>query len=77
MSEWQPIETAPKDGTEIIVWDGGRADMVRWQDYEFQNSGASWCMARGDTAHEGYVGYYGVHMVENPTHWMPLPDAPK
>ena len=33
--EWQPIETAPKDGTPFIVWwPGGYADtMASWREY--------------------------------------------
>jgi len=37
MSDWQPIETAPKDGTEIIVGESGTADveLCRWYDGEW------------------------------------------
>jgi hypothetical protein len=31
--DWQPIETAPRDGTEILVWGGGHdVASVWWQD---------------------------------------------
>jgi hypothetical protein len=32
--EWQPIETAPKDGTQIIITDGRHFTRARWWFYE-------------------------------------------
>ena len=62
--EWKPIETAPKDGTEILMWsqyDGivvGHYSKSVWAD--------GWIIydARSDTIE--------LH----PTHWMPLPQPP-
>jgi len=31
--QWQQIETAPKDGTEIIGWDGKNQVMLKWQEF--------------------------------------------
>lgn len=62
MTNWQPIETAPKDGTEILIWEGGK---------DGNGVEASfWCDTWGwvDTV-EGYLQY-------KPTHWMPLPGGP-
>ena len=70
-SEWQPIETAPKDGTWILVYKPfklyGFNDskwfvdkyIVRWDD-ECWNISMTF---------EDKVIY--------PTHWMPLPEQPK
>jgi hypothetical protein len=64
---WQPIETALKDRTEVLVfipdW-GGYADNPRivsayWSDVGWTDNGAAFCGLDGD-----------------PTHWMPLPEAP-
>lgn len=30
MSQWQPIETALKDGTDILAWDGAPC-IVHWE----------------------------------------------
>ena len=35
MAEWQPIETAPKDGTKVFIWREGwdQAPVAQWRDY--------------------------------------------
>jgi hypothetical protein len=68
-NQWQPIETAPKDGTWILIykpfnlcgfddseWFLGKY-MVRWFD-------GYWCISQNQ-------------MLEYPTHWMPLPNPPQ
>lgn len=67
---WQPIETAPKDGTSILLYvDGcviegnyrGSEDYKYWG-YVSLNSHGCGCCGEDDP---------------EPTHWMPLPEAPK
>ena len=66
--KWQPIETAPKDGTEILAcWDAPTPEyktrgVVRWEIYNAVGDGY-WATAPGDWN-------------KRCTHWMPLPTAP-
>ncbi len=60
--KWQPIETAPKDGTNVLLAIPGNAQAVigKWED-------------RFDgvfTWH--WLSFYGG----DPTHWKPLPHLP-
>jgi len=81
-SPWRPIETAPKDDTEILIlFDSATVPIVRlcW-----------WSEARdlyvGDIVSEE-VGWWSYQnsvtqeMIDTeilkPTHWMPLPEPPK
>jgi hypothetical protein len=69
---WQPIETAPKE-TEILVW-FGPAVGVKSVSYTDSGSGFSfWCVD------DGKLGPFPVRRYCDPypTHWMPLPEAPK
>jgi hypothetical protein len=62
LPQWQPIETAPKDNTPILVPTNAHSDgivIVRWYTY---NRLAAWRDWDED-----------VHF---PTHWMPLPQPP-
>lgn len=56
MSEWQPIETAPRDETDVIVWAHGRAMGARWTDH---GPGECW-----------RVNIMSFVRIE-PTHWLP------
>ena len=60
-TEWQPIETAPMDGTRVLVTDGFMVG-----DAYFRR-GDWWLYECGDD-------WYSVTI--NPTNWMPLPQPP-
>lgn len=60
-SEWQPIETAPKNGATLLVWRPSEGEhypahvgVDLWSD-------KSW---------------YRSRRYQQPTHWMPLPAPP-
>lgn len=74
MSEWRPIETAPRDGTRIAIardmgapwgWVRGIAQ------YESYNGIEGWCPICGFSEPPGELG------LAAPTHWMPLPSPPQ
>jgi hypothetical protein len=64
MSEWQPIETAPKDGSAVLAFwpkayqGKGGMYVVLWFDGQFVPT---------------TMGYRGIKF----THWMPLPAPPE
>ena len=64
MSEWQPIETAPRDNEKIIlIWDAD--DKFIYQGHLLEDDEISiWVTL------EGFA-------IDKPTHWMPLPEPPK
>lgn len=66
MSDWQLIETAPKDGTKILTFCPG-------------NPRAEWPVNRKDRiAVNEWRGttWYRTSSEAPPTHWMPLPPYP-
>lgn len=60
--EWMPIESAPKDGTSVLVVQQGWIEIRNW--YSLGNG-------LGDNC-----GWMGEGKME-PTHWLPLPEPPK
>lgn len=81
--EWQPIETAPQDGTRVILWRGFTSLGV-WKEMVVGewHSGAWVWPSEGDNPSThgewteddldfGYVDHKSF------THWMPLPEPPE
>lgn len=71
---WQPIETAPKDGTLVLLYEpdndeeliDARIFVGLWNDArDAKFYGTAW-----ECAEYSAFNHY-------PTHWMPLPEAPK
>ncbi len=63
---WEPIETAPKDGTHILLYIEGIViegfyNNGGWQGGSLSEHGCGCCGSPND----------------DPTHWMPLPDKPE
>ena len=66
--QWQPIETAPKDGTWILGWRKRKAleDQIETWQYTADTS-SHWFWANSADTND---------YDEEPTHWMPLPKPP-
>jgi hypothetical protein len=65
VSEWQPIETAPRE-TPVLIWIGDRA-LISQQLYE---------QANWEDTYQSFW-FWDTDRDELPTHWMPLPEPPK
>ena len=70
--EWQPIETAPKDGRMIML----RAHSEKWQGPAYWD-GMTWICFR--VPKDGFPAGHTFLWAFNagPTHWRPLPAPPK
>jgi len=62
VNPWQPIETAPKDGQPIHVYQEAGPQRIA-------------CFVDGEWTF--FQRYAGPRYVCFPTHWMPLPSAPE
>lgn len=68
--QWQPIETAPKDGTPVLVWESEYGREALTAAYiEFTDPPP-------DGYHSGWFDRVHGHSELQPTHWMPLPHPP-
>jgi len=58
--DWQPIASAPKDGMEVLLYDGRYIVIGHWMEANYFRDGepARWFPRAA------------------PTHWMPLPAPP-
>lgn len=82
--EWQPIETAPKDGSLFLCW----VSAVRYgetdegQPYQQDASQVDFCSWRNGPRDLPDHGYFDpccgqIGDSQDVTHWMPLPPPPK
>lgn len=75
MTDWQPIESAPKDGTIILIAKGRYVFAAYWSQCPMATGGSAeypWVFLDETNGVNGYIGD------ENgPSHWQPLPKPPE
>jgi hypothetical protein len=73
---WQPIETAPKDGTPVLAFGftageiNGPGDCEAIEVATYEGPGGDWPGFDWSIAGDAYANWIA------PTHWMPLPPPP-
>lgn len=79
MTGWQPIETAPKDGTRIILTDGRTVEAGCFAP-DVHGDDFAWAFVDDYQGCDLVTGYVGVaaNAWKNTavTHWQPLPEPP-
>ena len=72
MSEWQPIETAPKDGDQLVYCSDTNEQFIAFWSKSIESDDEAWTFGR----FRNDVGEL-CSLVCRPTHWMPLPEPPE
>lgn len=65
--DWKLIETAPKDGRRLLVYDYRHPVFARWTDA---------MLVRDGVAQKAWMDDYGCSL-QGVTHWTFQPDAPR
>jgi hypothetical protein len=68
VTDWQPIKTAPKDWTDVLVFS---------PEHEGFNCGGVFSAFFDETSRSWLTHAPGHNMLLKPTHWMPLPSPPE
>lgn len=80
MGEWQPIETAPKDGSSVLLTAFDEGEMfetwvMMWGHIKknplFPSKTGMWMTP------DGMITWNGSHNEGGPTHWKPLSEGGK
>jgi hypothetical protein len=67
MTNWQPIKTAPKDGTRILLF----MPKTNFKIYVGQY------LRNEDRSEAWYCGGFGTLSSTKPSHWASLPEPPR
>lgn len=72
--EWQPIETAPRDGTEFMALSYHGLSKCKWEKVDWgdhpDDRTSYWWVDPDDNV------YFEDGLNDAPTHWLPLPELP-
>lgn len=73
--EWQPIETAPKDGTDVLLFFPTYKRQVHVGHYNIRET---FTHGKLDSRSEGWITglIWGIGDQAEPSHWMAIPAGP-
>ncbi len=73
-NNWLPIETAPKDGTNILISDGYFVELASWAEcaqFEQMEEGPGWQVFCAED-----TWYSVAYKEQDVKYWQPCPVAP-
>lgn len=76
---WMPIESAPRNKTIVLVWNGD-CHLAYFEQTKYTHFTGWFILNNGDYNDGGYGHDYKMGEYDDrpsPTHWMPLPAAPQ